>query len=517
MITGQLKSRVDRLWDEFWTGGISNPLTVIEQITYLLFLRLLDIRETTAERQWARQHKSQPFPGLAFRPDLDPEKDQCRFRWGHFSKLGGEQMLDLVRQKVFPHLRSIGGEYLKDAQLLIPKASLLVSSVEMIEQLPLTGGDTKGDLYEYLLSRLTTAGINGQFRTPRHIIAMMIKLAYSDAKDREELSWTVGDPACGTAGFLVGALQYLMERYTSATGRIPDSEGNGAVTHTGDRLEPEERAHLTGGMFFGFDFDATMLRIAAMNLMLHNVEKPNIRYQDTLSNSFPERFPKQAREAFDLVLANPPFKGSLDEKDVHPTLTGKVKTKKTELLFIVLLLRMLKLGGRCAVIVPDGVLFGSSKAHVALRQVLVEDHQLEAVVKLPAGVFRPYAGVSTAVLLFTKGGRTEHVWFYDVETDGYTLDDKRTKIGAEEDFQDVSDVPVRWAKRNPKTDTDRSDRAFFVSKQDIVEQGYDLSLNRYKEVVHEEVKYDPPKTILRKLRKLEQEITSDLEELEAML
>jgi type I restriction enzyme M protein len=511
MITGQLKSRVDRLWDEFWTGGISNPLTVIEQITYLLFLRLLDIRETSAEKQWNRKHKSQPFPGQAYKPE------QQKLRWQNFKKLGGDGMLRVVRDEVFPQLRGMGGEYLKDAQLLIPKASLLVKSVEMIEQLPLTGGDTKGDLYEYLLSKLTTAGINGQFRTPRHIIAMMVKLAYSEAKDREELSWTVGDPACGTAGFLVGALQYLMEKYTSATGRVPDPEGNGAVTHTGDLLEPEERGHLTGGMFFGFDFDATMLRIAAMNLMLHNIEKPNIRYQDTLSNSFPERFPKQASEAFDLVLANPPFKGSLDEKDVHPTLTGKVKTKKTELLFIVLLLRMLKLGGRCGVIVPDGVLFGSSKAHVTLRQMLVEDHQLEAVVKLPAGVFKPYAGVSTAVLLFTKGGRTDHVWFYDVQADGYTLDDKRTKIGAEEDFQDVSDVPLRWAKQDPKSDTDRSDKAFFVPKQDIVKEGYDLSLNRYKEVIHEEMKYDPPKTILRKLKELEGEIASDVEELEAKL
>jgi type I restriction enzyme M protein len=511
MITGQLKSRVDRLWDEFWTGGISNPLTVIEQVTYLLFLRLLDIRETSAEKQWNRKHKSQPFPGQTYKPD------QQKLRWQHFKKFGGDDMLRVLRDEVFPRLRSMGGEYLKDAQLLIPKASLLVSSVEMIEQLPLTGGDTKGDLYEYLLSKLTTAGINGQFRTPRHIIAMMVKLAYSDANDGEELSWTVGDPACGTAGFLVGALQYLMEKYTSATGRIPDPEGNGAVTYTGDRLEPEEREHLTGGMFFGFDFDATMLRIAAMNLMLHNIEKPNIRYQDTLSNSFPERFPKQASEAFDLVLANPPFKGSLDEKDVHPTLTGKVKTKKTELLFIVLLLRMLKLGGRCAVIVPDGVLFGSSKAHVALRRMLVEDHQLEAVIKLPAGLFKPYAGVSTAVLLFTNGGRTEHVWFYDVQADGYTLDDKRTKIGAENDFQDISDVPVRWAKRDPNRQTDRTDKAFFVPKKDVVEQNYDLSLNRYKEVMHEEVKYDRPQEIIGRLKNLEAEIADDLEELEAML
>jgi type I restriction enzyme M protein len=512
MITGQLKSRVNALWDEFWTGGISNPLTVIEQITFLIFLRLLDVRETNAERQWGRKHRGEPFPGQSYRPN------QQHLRWVRFKDVGGDEMLRRVRDEVFPHLRQIGGEYLKDAQLLIPKASLLVSAVTMIEQLPLTGGDTKGDLYEYLLSKLTTAGINGQFRTPRHVIAMMVKLVYSEARDREELSWTVADPACGTAGFLVGTMQYLMEKYTSETGKLEEGvNGEKTVTYTGDRLEPEEREHLRHGMFFGFDFDVTMLRIAAMNLMLHNVDRPNIRYQDTLSNSFPEKFPKQAAEAFDLVLANPPFKGSLDEKDVHPSLTGKVKTKKTELLFIVLLLRMLKLGGRCVVIVPDGVLFGSSKAHVALRRMLVEEHQLEAVVKLPAGVFKPYAGVSTAVLLFTKGGRTEHVWFYDVQADGYTLDDKRTKIGPEDDFQDVSDMPIRWTKRNPNTNTDRSDKAFFVPKKDIVEQDYDLSLNRYKEVVHEEVRYDPPKTILRNLKKLEKEIASDLDELEAML
>jgi len=512
MITGQLKSRINSLWDAFWTGGISNPLTVIEQITFLMFLRLLDVRETTAERQWTRRDQSKPFPGLSYRPE------QQQLRWKHVKNLGGDEMLRVVRDEVFPHLRGIGGEYLKDAQLLIPHGRLLASSVELIEQLPLTGGDTKGDLYEYLLSKLTNAGINGQFRTPRHIIGMMVKLVYSGVKDREELSWTVADPACGTAGFLVGATQYLMEKYTSETGKIEEGvNGERTFTYTGDRLEPEEREHLRNGMFFGFDFDATMLRIAAMNLMLHNADKPNIRYQDTLSNSFPERFPKQATEAFDLVLANPPFKGSLDDKDVHPSLTGKVKTRKTELLFAVLLLRMLKLGGRCAVIVPDGVLFGSSKAHVELRKMLVEEHQLEAVVKLPAGVFKPYAGVSTAVLLFTKGGRTEDVWFYDVQSDGFTLDDKRTKIGLEEDFQDVSDVPICWAKRNPKIDTDRTGQAFFVPKTEIVEKAYDLSLTRYKEVVHEEVKYDSPKTILRKLKKLEEEIASDLEELEAML
>jgi type I restriction enzyme M protein len=266
-------------------------------------------------------------------------------------------------------------------------------------------------------------------------------------------------------------------------------------------------------MLHGFDFDVTMLRIASMNLMFHGVDTPSIHYQDTLSNSFPERFPKLAREAFDLILANPPFKGSLDYGDVHPSILKVVKTKKTELLFIAQMLQMLKLGGRCAVIVPDGVLFGSSNAHVDLRKTLVEENQLDAVIKLPAGVFKPYAGVSTAILIFTKGGKTNDVWFYDVQADGYSLDDKRDPVTE----NDLPDVRARWSKRNPKKDTDRKEKAFFVPKADIVEQGYDLSLNRYKEIVHEEVKYDPPKTILKRLKKLEAEIATDLQELEAML
>jgi type I restriction enzyme M protein len=512
MITGPLRSRVDKLWDEFWTGGISNPLTVIEQITFLMFTRLLDIRETTAQKQWQRTNPGKPFKGL-----YGPAEQ--KLRWSSFKNLGGEEMLKVVRDEVFPHLRKLGqggrlGDFMKDATLMIQKASLLVSAVAMIDQLPLAGGDTKGDLYEYLLSKLTTAGINGQFRTPRHIIRLMVDLVLSEARDREELTWTVGDPAAGTGGFLVSVIEHLYERYTSDAGvhRIPE-DNQILLTYTGDLLTREERRHLATDMLHGFDFDVTMLRIAAMNLMLHGVEQPSVNYQDTLSNSFPERFPKLATEAFDLVLANPPFKGSLDYEDVHPSLLKVVKTKKTELLFIALLLRMLKLGGRCAVIVPDGVLFGSSKAHVDLRKTLVEENQLDAVIKLPAGVFKPYAGVSTAVLIFTKGGKTTDVWFYDVQADGFSLDDKRDQVAE----NDLPDVRLRWAARDPKKDTDRTAKAFFVAKGDIVGQGYDLSLNRYKEVVHEEVKYDPPKVILGRLKKLEGEIAADLEELEAML
>ena len=509
MITGPLKAKIDKLWEEFWTGGITNPLTVIEQISFLAFARLLDIRESTDEKKWRRLHPGRPFKG-AFGPG------EQELRWQNFSKLGGEAMLPLVRDKVFPHFRRLGaeggtfGRYMQDVQLLIQKPSLLVSAVSMIEKLPLTGGDTKGDLYEYLLSKLTTAGINGQFRTPRHIVALMVNLVEPKPTD------VIGDPACGTGGFLVAVMLHLQDKYTSDAGRLLEEiDGMKIYSNTADLLEPY-REHIQKRMFHGFDFDVTMLRIAAMNLMLHGVDKPDIHYLDTLSNKFMDdaKFRPFASDCFDLVLANPPFKGSLDESDVHPSLTGRVKTRKTELLFLVLLLRMLKLGGRCAVIVPDGVLFGSSKAHVELRKMLVEENQLEAVVKLPAGVFKPYAGVSTAILLFTKGGQTEHVWFYDVQADGFSLDDKRDPTP---DRDDLPDVCVRWAKRNPKKDTDRTAKAFFVPKGDIVGQNYDLSLGRYKEVVHEEVKYDSPKVILGQLKKLEQEIAADLYALEAML
>jgi len=329
----------------------------------------------------------------------------------------------------------------------------------------------------------------------------------------------IGDPACGTAGFLVGTKQYLLEKYTSPEGVI---EENGHKTYTGDLLEPY-RGHIQADMFHGFDFDVTMLRTAAMNLMLHDVENPDIHYQDTLSNSFPENFSKQARECFDVILTNPPFKGSLDYTDVHQTLTGKVKTKKTELLFLVLMLRMLKLGGRCASIVPDGVLFGSSKAHISLKKMLVDDNQLEAVISLPSGVFKPYAGVSTAIIVFTKGGTTEKVFFYDVQSDGYSLDDKREVLDEriKKDPSalggDLPDVLEHWRSRDPETFTDRTQKAFYIPTEEIRGENYDLSINRYKEIVYEDEEYDPPAVILDKLRTMEQEISAKLNELETLL
>ncbi|MBK6938734.1 MAG: SAM-dependent DNA methyltransferase [Planctomycetes bacterium] len=491
---------IDKLWTEFWTGGITNPLTVIEQISFLMFARLLDVMETTGERKAERTKKE--FRGR-FKGPTDPR------RWKNFKQKDAAEMLRVVRDEVFPHFRKLNGgttfaEYMQDAQLMIQKPSLLVSAVNMIDKLPITDGDAKGDLYEYLLSKLTTAGINGQFRTPRHIIRFMVELL--EPKPTE----TIGDPACGTAGFLVETMQYLLKEHTSPQGRLKGE--NGEVIYTGDKLEPY-RAHIQNGMFHGFDFDATMLRIASMNLMLHGVDNPDIHYQDTLSNSFPEKFTKQATNGFDVILANPPFKGSLDEGDVHPTLTQAVKTKKTELLFVALILRMLKKGGRSATIVPDGVLFGSSKAHSALRAMLVKGHQLEAVISLPSGVFKPYAGVSTAILVFTKGGRTDHVFFYDVGADGLSLDDKRDEVSE----NDLPDALERWRKRSAKKDTDRTAKHFMVPVADIEAKDFDLSINRYKETKHEAVEYDPPKKIIAKLRKLEAEIAKELGELEAML
>ena len=545
MITGQLKSKINKLWEDFWTGGITNPLTVIEQISYLMFVRLLDIRENNAEKVWLRKNKGKKFKGEIFAAKNFPKgffKDGVEpkdLRWSNFRHLGGEEMLEVVRDYVFAHLRLLGsadeegltamGQYMKDATFMVNKPSLLVEAVKIINDLPLTAGDTKGDLYEYLLSKLTTAGINGQFRTPRHIIRLMVDMVLYGNED-EALTWNVGDPACGTGGFNVGFYEALVEHHTSENGKLdqevevldkkgnPTGETKTETTYTGDLIEPEHWDHIRNEMFFGFDFDVTMLRLAAMNMMLHGVDNPAIYYQDTLSNNFPDRYPKLASESLDLCLANPPFKGSLDYSDVHKSLNGIVKTKKTELLFLVLILRMLKLGGRCAVVVPDGVTFGSSKAHKTLRKMLVEEHQLEAVINLPSGVFKPYAGVSTAVLIFTKGGKTEDVYFHDVEFDGYSLDDKRDPTPNEDDLPAVRKRWAKWQDRKSKKGfTDRTQNSFSVPKAEIANNKFDLSINRYKEVVYEKVEYDPPKVILESLRELEKEISDDLAELEGML
>lgn len=506
MITGELKSRIDKLWLEFHTGGITNPLTVIEQITYLMFLRLLDIEEA---RQEARAKRTGNTADLIYDGREDPR------RWSRLKEEGStDKLLERFKNEVFPMLKTMGSDgstfasFMKSAQFMIDKSSLLKSAMGMIDELPLEKADTKGDLYEYLLSKLNTAGINGQFRTPRHIIRMMVDVMQPQITDR------IADPACGTAGFLVSVIDYLKEHYSS-----DESEGgtiiheDGSKSYLGDQFTPDQRKFISNGMFHGFDFDSTMLRIGAMNMMAHGVDNPAIEYMDTLSNRFTEQKPEYAEDAFDLILANPPFKGSLDAEDVSPSLARVVKTKKTELLFLALILRMLRTGGRAAVIVPDGVLFGASKAHTSLRKELIENNQLEGVISLPSGVFKPYAGVSTAILLFTKAGETKDVWFSKVENDGFSLDDKRTPI-------DGSDLPAlvkAWHDRKPKRDTDRKQKSFFVPKKELVEAKYDLSHSRYEEIVYEQTEYDKPMVILGRLKKMEKNITNDLNKLEGML
>jgi type I restriction enzyme M protein len=507
----ELKNRIDSLWTEFWTGGITNPLTVIEQITFLMYSRLLDMEERKDEKRSATT-------GTVHAGRFEKADQDCR--WENWRHLGGSEMLVHVRDRVFPHFRRLAerstGEgsqfaaFMKDAQLMIQKESLLVKAVTAVHSLPLEQGEVQGDLYEYLLSKLTTAGINGQFRTPRHIIKMMVELMQPKPTDR------ICDPSCGTAGFLIESYQYLLRQNSSKAGtHVTTVDGQEQVTYSGDLLG-DHRHHVDTDMFHAYDFDATMLRIATMNLVMHGVKQPDVHYQDTLSQSFEERYPKGSKATFDLILANPPFKGSLDEQDVAPDLLRIVKTKKTELLFIALILRLLKVGGRSATIVPDGVLFGSSKAHIQLRQHLIENNQLEAVISLPSGVFKPYAGVSTAIIIFAKGGTTEKVFFYDVQSDGYTLDDKRIPIGGGGDLPDVQTKYHQWCD-GEVIFADRTQKAFEVYVEDIRHENYDLSINRYKKQKYTTEQLIDPKVILERLRQIEKEITQDLSDLETLL
>jgi type I restriction enzyme M protein len=495
MLNSATRSKVDRLWDSFWSGGISNPLIVIEQISYLLFIKRLDDRERLREK--VANRTGQKYESIF------PEED---YRWSNFKHLEAQQMFDLMLNKVFPFIKTLGNgdsvytQYMKDAVFMIQKPSLLHEAVQTIEGIKMDDQDTKGDLYEYLLEKLQISGVNGQFRTPRHIIKMMVEILDPRIEDR------ICDPACGTAGFLVAAGEYILKKYTSSQTVFEDEDGK--HDKIGDQLNQEQWAYYKKGMFSGRDFDTSMLRISAMNLMLHGIEEPDISYADSLSSEYGEA------GKYTIVLANPPFKGNIDEKNIHSKLKSVVDTKKTELLFIALFLRILDLGGRCACIVPDGVLFGSSNAHKKIRQALIEENQLEGIISMPSGIFKPYAGVSTGILIFTKGGRTNHVWFYDMQADGFSLDDKRDPTP---DKDDIPDILKRWRERDETKDTDRTDKAFLVPKQEIVENGYDLSINRYKQVVHEEVEYEPPKVILKRLKELEAEIVKELDELEKMM
>lgn len=513
MLTGEIRSQVDAIWNAFWSGGISNPLEVMEQITYLLFLRRLDDMQTLEENKASRTGK--PLERNLFPEGKDTignGRSYDSMRWKKFKNEAPSEMFTLVGEHIFPFMRSMGGDgstyahHMKDARFTIPTPALLAKVVDLLDHIPMDDRDTKGDLYEYMLSKIASAGQNGQFRTPRHIIQLMVELTAPTATD------VICDPASGTCGFLVAAGEYLRTKHPEIL------------------RETMSRVHFHHGMFHGYDFDNTMLRIGSMNMALHGVDNPNIRYQDSLAQDH-----AGDEEKYSLILANPPFAGSLDYENTAKDLLDIVKTKKTELLFLALFLRLLKPGGRAAVIVPDGVLFGSSKAHKELRRMIVEEQKLDAVISLPSGAFKPYAGVSTAILLFTKtnSGGTDNVWFYDMKEDGWSLDDKRQpklpedKLGVapvtaltadEHEKNNLPDVLARWnARKGTELARTRTDQSFCVPLADIVANGYDLSINRYKEVIHEVVDHDTPQEILARLTVLESEIQAGMRELEGML
>ena len=498
MITGDLKNRIDSLWDIFWTGGITNPLDVVEQITYLMFIRDLDDMDNV-------HSKEAVMLGLPYRSMFEgefqagPSKvDGEIFKWSRFRDLPADRMFEIVQLGVFPFIKQLHGnkdsaysKYMGDAIFKVPTSQKLSQIVDALDNIygmmeGKDGIDVRGDLYEYMLSKMSTSGTNGQFRTPRHIIRMMVELM--DPKADE----VICDPSCGTAGFLVAAGDYLRENRKE---EIFYDKGR--------------REHFNRGMFTGYDTDRTMLRIGAMNMMSHGIEDPHIEYRDSVSDQ------NEDTEKYSLILANPPFKGSLDASIVSPSLTSMVNTKKTELLFVALFIRMLRVGGRCASIVPDGVLFGSSKGHKALRKALVDDNRLEAVISMPSGVFKPYAGVSTAILIFTKTGHggTDDVWFYDMEADGFSLDDKRSPISE----NDIPDIIARFRDREGERSRERTEKSFTVPREEIVENDYDLSINKYRKTVYVQEQYMPSKDIIAELKRLNAELAVELDRLEKML
>ena len=498
MITGELKSNVDKIWDTMWSGGISNPLSVIEQLTYLLFIKRLDELHTLKERKANRTKK--PIEEPIFTSEQD------NLRWSRFQETAPEQMFETLRDGVFPFIKSLGqtdeeseegkedstySHHMKDAIFMMPTPRVLANVVDQLDAIDMADRDTKGDLYEYMLGKIASAGQNGQFRTPRHIIQLMVALTAPTPKD------VICDPACGTAGFLIAASEYLIDHHSEAIYK-----------------DAASRQRFNEATFHGYDFDSTMLRIGSMNMLLHGVENPDICYKDSLAE--PDEKAVNDEEAYSLILANPPFAGSLDYEVTSKDLLKVVKTKKTELLFLALFLRLLQTGGRAAIIVPDGVLFGSSKAHKKLRKMLVEEQKLDGIISMPSGVFKPYAGVSTAIVLFTKtnSGGTDQVWFYDMQADGFSLDDKRT---AQPEKSDLPDILERWQKREAEAERKRTEQSFLVPIKEIAENEYDLSINRYKEIVYEEVVYDPPEVILERLAKLEEEIIEGRKELQKML
>ena len=510
MITGAIKNKVDKIWTDIWAGGLTNPLTVIEQLTYLMFIRSLDEKELENEEY-------ENLMGTAA-PKIFPQTPTGQsMRWSKFKNNDPRDIYAILSQRVFPAIKALKngrlpdfngqGElvepeenpseeaeentafarYMENAMFVIPTPQVLQKIITGLDDLyehDIADLDMQGDLYEYMLGKLSTAGQNGQFRTPKHIREMMVELLSPTPED------TICDPACGTAGFLVSSAEFIRK-------------------HNEDTMTPEQWKHFTGEAFCGFDTDPTMLRISAMNLMLHSISHPDIDYKDSVSKQ------NELSDRYTICLANPPFKGTVDAESIHDNLKAVTNTKKTELLFLALFLRMLKKGGQCACIVPDGVLFGSSKAHKSIRKEVVENHQLRAVISMPSGVFKPYAGVSTAVLIFTKtgAGGTEQVWFYDMKADGFSLDDKRSEINE----NDIPDIISRFRNLNLEEGRARTEQSFFVPKSEIVGNGYDLSINKYKKTEYVPVEYPPTEEILEKLEALEEEIAKGLKELRGML
>ena len=497
MITGELRSKVDSIWDTIWTGGITSPITVLEQITYLMFMKLLDDNQLKAEagaNALGIKLKNRVFgEGICvISENPHVETDYKNLRWHVFHNYEPGAMFSNIQNYVFPFIKQIGegkdtafSRYMKDTVFLIPTAKVLAKVVDGIDAMDMNNKDIMGDVYEYLLGKIAAAGENGQFRTPRHIINMMVQLMKPTLKDK------ILDPAMGSAGFLLESSTYISTHYAK------------------ELMKADNAKYYKSGMFSGFDTDQSMLRIGAMNMMLHGVEDPNITYQDSLSGDNNER------NCYSLIMANPPFTGSVFQEEISKDLLALCKTKKTELLFLTLFVKMLEVGGRCASIVPDGVLFGSSTAHKAIRKELVENQKLVAVISMPSGVFKPYAGVSTAILIFTKtnAGGTDKVWFYDMKADGYSLDDKRSPIAA----NDIPDIIARFNNLDGEESRERTEQSFFVTKEEIIDNGYDLSINKYKKTEYVAVEYPSTAEILDRLDALETEIASEMKELRKML
>jgi len=494
MLEPELKSKINKLWDAFWAGGLSNPLTAIEQISYLIFMKRLD--ELDTQHKLAAEARGQKYKSFF------NGKENCR--WSHWKNFNAEAMFKHVNEVVFPFIKNLHNgsdvlysEYMKDATFMIPKPSLLQEAVSIIDDIKIVGEkpDIQGDIYEHLLGELKTAGKNGQFRTPRHIIRMMVELVDPDIGQK------ICDPACGTGGFLIAAYQHILKKYTTPDMVKIDEDG---TPHNliGDKIVKKEHWNLLSKeTFFGFDFEITMIRIALMNMILHGITEPNIQQIDTLSKRF------EQKQSYDVVFANPPFAGYVDKSDINDNF--KLDTTKTELLFLELFYNLLNIGGKAAVIVPNGVLFGSSNAHIKARQLLLENCDLQAVISMPSGVFQPYSGVGTAVLVFVKGGKTENVWFYDMKADGYSLDQKRDFIDGK---GDIPNIIQRF-----KDGRVESERSILVPFSEIKKNDYNLSISRYRKVEHEEVEYEDPEVLIEKVSELEEEIAKELQELKAMI